>query len=69
MKRLLIIALACLCFAGCSVAQNSAVYSVHAHCEIITEDGNIWDYDGVVLFDNNGTPDNIYDDIIVGLGK
>ena len=67
MKKLLIVALACLCFTGC--AKESTVYSAHAHCEIITEDGNIWEYDGEVMFDNNGTPDNIYDDIIVGLGR
>ena len=45
--------------------------------EVITEDGNLWGYDGGtsdydnepvnVLFDDMGTPDNIYDDEIVGL--
>lgn len=49
--------------------------------EVITEDGNVWGYtqhfiSGVtshnnqpvnVLFDDMGTPDNIYDDEIVGL--
>lgn len=69
MKKLLIIALACLCFTGCGAIRNESVYSAHAHCEIITEDGNIWEYSGEVMFDNNGTPDNIYDDIIVGLGR
>ena len=69
MKKLLIIALACLCFAGCGAVNNESVYSTHAHCEIITEDGNVWEYDGAVMFDNNGTPDDIYDDIIVGLGR
>ena len=68
MKKLLIAVLACICLSGCSV-EESTVYSAHAHCEIITEDGNIWEYDGAVMFDNNGTPDNIYDDIIVGIGR
>ena len=67
MKKLLIIAMACMCLTGC--AKESTVYSAHANCEIITEDGNIWEYDGEVIFDNNGTPDDIYDDIIVGLGR
>ena len=69
MKKLLIIALACLCLSGCPVAHEPSVYSAHANCEIITEDGNIWEYSGEVIFDNNGTPDDIYDDIIVGLGR
>lgn len=68
MKKLLVIALACMLLTGCAI-RNESVYSAHAHCEIITEDGNIWEYDGEVMFDNNGTPDDIYDDIIVGLGR
>lgn len=67
MKKLLIIAMACMCLTGRS--KEPAVYSAHANCEIITEDGNIWEYSGEVIFDNNGTPDDIYDDIIVGLGR
>jgi hypothetical protein len=49
--------------------------------EVITEDGNIWGYSQdtisdapsydnqpvTVLFDDAGTPDNIYDDEIVGI--
>ena len=69
MKKLLIIALACLCLTGCAEHNDPTVYSAHANCKIITEDGNIWEYDGAVMFDNNGTPDNIYDDIIVGLSR
>lgn len=48
---------------------------------VITADGNIWDYQAdtindrpaenampvYVAFDDNGTPDNIYDDAILGL--
>lgn len=49
--------------------------------EVITQDGNIWGYDQAIIseqpsydnepvfavFDDNGTPDNIYDDEIYGL--
>lgn len=49
--------------------------------EVITNDGNIWGYDQDIiseqpsyddepifaLFDDNGTPDNIYDDEILGV--
>ena len=49
--------------------------------EVITQDGNVWGYDQAIisemesydnepvfaLFDDNGTPDNIYDDEIYGL--
>ena len=49
--------------------------------EVITQDGNIWGYDQdtisdkpsydnepvFAIFDDNGTPDNIYDDVIYGL--
>lgn len=49
--------------------------------EVITEDGNIWGYSQdtiseapsyddepiFALFDDNGTPDNIYDDKILGV--
>lgn len=68
MKKLLLIALLCLCFTGCAVADEPTEYAMSAHCEIVTADGNIWEYDGEVIFDSNGTPNNIYDDIIVGLG-
>jgi hypothetical protein len=49
--------------------------------QVLTSDGNIWDYTQDIIseepsyhnepvlvgFDDNGTPDDIYDDIIVGL--
>lgn len=49
--------------------------------QVLTEDGNIWGYTQdvisdnpayhnepvVAVFDDNGTPDDIYDDIILGL--
>ncbi len=53
----------------------------YTHGEIITEDGNIWGYSQdlisnapsydnesvYVLFDDAGTPDNIYDDEVIDL--
>ena len=49
--------------------------------EVITNDGNIWGYQTEIIsedpsydaepvyavFDDNGTPDNIYDDVVLGL--
>ena len=49
--------------------------------ELITNDGNVWEYAQDVIseresydhqpvfaiFDDNGTPDNIYDDVVYGL--
>lgn len=85
MKKLAIIAIAALCLAGCHSAQNettSRLYTVsgwYYTCgEVITEDGNTWGYDAngfeneqvvLVVFDDMGTPDNIYDDEIIGLIK
>jgi hypothetical protein len=75
MRKLFITALAALCLAGCSVSPEceTVIRIVPGHYytvgEVITEDGNIWEYNGEVMFDNNGTPDDIYDDIIVGLGR
>lgn len=83
MKKLLIVALAALCLSGCAAPKaESNMYTAagwYYTCgEIITEDGNIWDYetDGFeneqlvsVIFDDMGTPDNIYDDEIVMLIK
>lgn len=80
MKKLLIIALAALCLSGCT-KPKSALYVVSGHycaCgEVITDDGNIWGYSQdmpigdnkpvYVVFSDAGTPDNIYDDKIVGL--
>lgn len=69
------------CGAESSPEPEHTMYIVSGHyyaCgEVITEDGNVWgyvsgtsDYDNKpvnVLFDDMGTPDNIYDDEIVGL--
>lgn len=49
--------------------------------QVVTEDGNVWGYTQEIIsekpsyhnepvlaaFDDNGTPNNIYDDIIIGL--
>ena len=49
--------------------------------EVVTDDGNIWGYNQTIIsqepayhnepvyvcFDDNGTPDDIYDDMIIGL--
>lgn len=80
MKKLILIALIALSLTGC--AAQSTVYTAsgwYYTCgEIITEDGNIWGYDAdgfenkqvvLVVFDDMGTPDNIYDDEIIGLIK
>lgn len=87
MKKLLIIALAALCLAGCSSKAEPKMYMVSGHYytsgEVITDDGNIWGYSQdiiseepsydnepvCVIFYDAGTPDNIYDDEIVGLVK
>ena len=53
----------------------------YTYGEVITEDGNVWGYSQDIisemksydhepvfaLFDDNGTPDNIYDDEIIGV--
>lgn len=66
-------------FTGCARQVEPEIYIMSGHYyangEIITEDGNVWNYTSEifddsfsvnVLFDNNGT-DSIYDDIIVGI--
>lgn len=83
MRKLIITMLTILCLVGNSKpvpTSEHTMYIVTGHYyasgEVITEDGNIWGYtDGAidnnqpvnVLFDDMGTPDNIYDDEIVGL--
>lgn len=49
----------------------------HLNGTIITSDGNLWDFQTSafttdathiqVIFDDNGTPDNIYDDVILNI--
>lgn len=80
MKKLLIAALAALCLSGCAApkAMYTATGWYYTCGEVITEDGNIWGYDAdgfeneqvvLVVFDDMGTPNNIYDDEIIGLIK
>lgn len=80
MKKLILIALIALSLTGCTTQPTvyTAAGWYYTCGEIITEDGNIWDYnaDGFeneqpvsVIFDNMGTPDYIYDDEIVMLIK
>lgn len=79
MKKILALIGIAICLAGCQKQAEPEIYIMSGHYyangEIITEDGNIWDYTSEifddsfpvnVLFDNNGT-ENIYDDIIVGI--
>jgi outer membrane biogenesis lipoprotein LolB len=77
------LALACMLLAGCTVVEEPEaiepiVYiteGLYQDGQVITIDGNIWGYDDYdnntghvyVLFYDNGTPDDIYDDEIVGL--
>ena len=78
MKQAIIIICA-IVLSGCS-AKETTNYVVqgnyYADGTVITNDGNIWDYQTEmpngnvhVVFNDNGTVDNIYDDIIVDLIK
>ena len=74
--KILLILLASLCLTGCTATETPEIYvmpGVYYDDEVITEDGNIWGYtqDDIsenenvyVLFCDNGTKDNIYDDEI-----
>lgn len=81
MKKFIILMLIAL-----GLAQpEPAIYVAKGHyytCgEVVTEDGNVWDYSQFIISDqlsyneepvyvvmsDSGTPDNIYDDEIVGL--
>lgn len=62
---------------------TSGTYYITAekYDQVLTDDGNLWDYTQTIIsgkpayhnepvyvvFDDNGTPDNIYDDEILGL--
>lgn len=65
-----------LTMSGAKESENYIVPGHHTNGTIITNDGNIWDcqtemLNGAVhvVFNDNGTPDNIYDDIIIDLIK
>lgn len=81
MKKKIVLALlgATMLLAGCTKQPEPEMYIAsgyyYAGGEIVTEDGNVWEYTSEtfdddfpvnVLFDNNGT-ETIYDDIIVGI--
>ena len=75
-----IILLASLFLVTNSPAKESTNYVTPGHYyengTVITDDGNIWGYQTEmddcsvhVIFNDNGTVDNIYDDIIIDLIK
>lgn len=76
--RKAIILLCALILTGCSAKEstNYVAPGYYANGTVITDDGNIWDYQTEmrdssvhVVFNDNGTADNIYDDIIIDLIK
>lgn len=91
MKKLvaLILVMGAFLMSGCATqkeepkihTQYVAQGHYYADGTVITEDGNIWEYQTDVIsdkpsydhqavnvgFDDNGTPENIYDDVILGL--
>ena len=80
MRKIMLILAVALIMLGCTVPEaESTMYVVdgyyYAVGEVVTNDGNIWGYsqDNMndspvhVVFDNMGTPDNIYDDEILGV--
>ena len=89
-KAILILSLCAIVLSGCGTktetinnnhAQYIAAGRYYTDGNIITDDGNVWNYqtetisDEVsydnepvyVVFDNNGTETDIYDDVVVGL--
>lgn len=75
MKKAIIL-LCALILTGCSAKEtaNYVTAGYYTNGTVITDDGNIWDYqtemrDGSVhvVFNDNGTADNIYDDAIIDL--
>lgn len=80
MKKYLILASICLlALTGCT-AKETENYVVPGYyydtCTVVTNDGNIWGYESEmsngnvhVVFNDNGTADKIYDDIIIDLIK
>lgn len=76
MKKAILLLLCPFILIGCSAREstNYVASGYYADNTVITDDGNIWDYqtemhDGSVhvVFNDNGTADNIYDDIIIDL--
>ena len=90
MKRIFALSLIALTLCGCGnnattvEPEHTQYYQggrYYTSGEVITNDGNIWDYQTDIIseepsydaepvyavFDDNGTPDNIYDDAVLGL--
>lgn len=88
MKKIIALAGALLLLSGCTQKPANVEHTTYitagryyTNGEVITNDGNIWEYDQDIiseqpsyddepifaLFDDNGTPDNIYDDEILGV--
>lgn len=75
--KLMAITIAMLCWISTHSTQYSVPNALYRYGEIITPlDQNIWWYESddvpnicvvTVVFDDNGTPNNIYDDIIVDI--
>lgn len=80
MKKITFILFLCaIILSGCGAKETSnyvAQGNYYSDGTVITNDGNIWDYQTEmsngnvhVVFNDNGTTNNIYDDIIVDLIK
>ena len=81
MKKLLFIMMIALGLVQTEPVMYITEGHYYTHGEVVTDDGNIWDYSQFIIsdklsYDNEpvyvimsdaGTPDNIYDDEIVGL--
>lgn len=86
-RKLTIVIIVLLCLTGCGKTETTehTTYITQGRyytCgEIITEDGNVWEYQQNIiseresydhepifaLIDDNGTPNNIYDDEVYGV--
>lgn len=77
MKKLLTIIATLVALVSCAPSRNTYIMegTTADNDLIITEDGNAWDVTTdivigssvVVTFDNNGTPDYVFDDIITSV--
>lgn len=74
MKKVFIIIATLVTLSSCAPLNNTYTMSGHVADSdlIVTEDGNAWGVTTdiavgssvVVTFDDNGTPDNVFDDIV-----
>lgn len=72
----LLISTACTAQAPTPESQTYTAYGTYCGGAVVTNDGNGWGYTDktidpntpvIVHFNDNGTPDNIKDDVILGL--